>query len=250
MLEITESANIHKNGYSTAIDGSGEQSINAEILILTDNLTSVANYTYSITNLSTFGSDMLNVSITSTGTSGSFTLDGMSLSSSCSNKALTADVLNANDYYAFGSIMPGRSYTGASGHRYGFQGQEMDNEIKGNGNSVNFKYRVHDPRLGRFLSVDPLSRSYPYNSPYAFAENAVIHGRELEGLEWVLTIYSPEISEKFKTAVKHNDIYEQRRLSYYATNNTFPDDFAQRMSMDDSKDAPDIWLQLYRMIKV
>jgi hypothetical protein len=45
-------------------------------------------------------------------------------------------------------------------------------------------YRIHDPRLGRFLSIDPLFRSFPWNSPYAFAENRVIDGRDLEGREW------------------------------------------------------------------
>jgi hypothetical protein len=43
---------------------------------------------------------------------------------------------------------------------------------------------MHDPRLGRFLSLDPLSKMYPHNSPYAFAENRVIDGVELEGLEY------------------------------------------------------------------
>ncbi|MEE9371693.1 MAG: hypothetical protein V3V00_01430 [Saprospiraceae bacterium] len=74
-----------------------------------------------------------------------------------------------------------KSYVGA--YRYGFQGQEQDNEIKGNGNSVNFKYRMHDPRLGRFFAVDPLASSYPWNSTYAFSENRVIDAIELEGLE-------------------------------------------------------------------
>jgi RHS repeat-associated protein len=69
-------------------------------------------------------------------------------------------------------------------YRYGFQGQEKDDEIKGAGNSLSFAYRVHDPRLGRFLSVDPLAISYPWNSPYAFAENRVIDGMDLEGLEY------------------------------------------------------------------
>lgn len=68
-------------------------------------------------------------------------------------------------------------------YRYGFQGQERDNEWKGDGNSYNYKYRVHDPRIGRFLSIDPLAPDYPHNSPYAFAENMVIHAIELEGLE-------------------------------------------------------------------
>jgi RHS repeat-associated protein len=71
------------------------------------------------------------------------------------------------------------------GYRYGFQGQEMDNEVKGKGNSINYKYRMHDPRLGRFLSLDPLAPKYPHNSPYAFSENRVVDGIELEGLEFV-----------------------------------------------------------------
>ena len=48
---------------------------------------------------------------------------------------------------------------------------------------------MHDPRLGRFLSRDPLSKSYPWNSPYAFSENRVIDGLELEGLE-VISVHS------------------------------------------------------------
>jgi len=37
--------------------------------------------------------------------------------------------------------------------------------------------------VGRFLSIDPLVADYPWNSPYAFAENKVIQFVELEGLE-------------------------------------------------------------------
>ncbi len=67
--------------------------------------------------------------------------------------------------------------------RFGFQGQELDNEIKGKGNSVNYKYRMHSPRICRFFAVDPLTPEYPHNSPYAFSENVVINAIELEGLE-------------------------------------------------------------------
>lgn len=71
-------------------------------------------------------------------------------------------------------------------YTFGFNGQEKDNEIKGAGNSVNFKYRMEDTRLGRFFAVDPLARAFPWNSSYAFAENRVIDGVEFEGLEVVL----------------------------------------------------------------
>ncbi len=79
-------------------------------------------------------------------------------------------------------------------YRYGFQGQENDNELKGTGNSVNFKYRVHDPRIGRFLSIDPLTKEYPWNSPYAFSENRVIDGIDLEGLEYISVHHYPNVA--------------------------------------------------------
>ena len=70
-------------------------------------------------------------------------------------------------------------------YRFGFNGQESDPMINGEGNSYAFKYRIHDTRLGRFLSVDPMSASYASNSTYAFAENRVMDGVDLEGLEWL-----------------------------------------------------------------
>lgn len=64
-------------------------------------------------------------------------------------------------------------------YRYGFQGQEEDPET----GLVNYKYRMHDPRIGRFFAVDPLAGEYAWNSPYAFSENSTIRFVELEGLE-------------------------------------------------------------------
>ena len=43
---------------------------------------------------------------------------------------------------------------------------------------------MHDPRVGRFFAIDPLAPDYPWNSPYAFSENRVLDGIELEGLEF------------------------------------------------------------------
>ena len=69
------------------------------------------------------------------------------------------------------------------GYRYFFNGQEGDNEVLGEGTLHAFEYRMHDTRTGRFWSVDPLAGKFPWNSVYAFAENKVVEGRELEGLE-------------------------------------------------------------------
>lgn len=80
-------------------------------------------------------------------------------------------------------MQPGRKYTNESGYRYGFNGKENDNEVKGEGNQQDYGFRIYDPRLGRFLSVDPLTQEYPWNSTYAFAENDVIRCIDLEGAE-------------------------------------------------------------------
>lgn len=45
---------------------------------------------------------------------------------------------------------------------------------------------MHDTRIGRFWSVDPLAGKFPWNSTYAFAENRVVDGMELEGKEVLL----------------------------------------------------------------
>ncbi|MCD4793992.1 MAG: hypothetical protein K8R54_12210 [Bacteroidales bacterium] len=92
-----------------------------------------------------------------------------------------------NNYYPFGMLQPERCANTNGEYRYGFQGQEMDTEMHGEEKgkeTYNYKYRIHDPRLGRFLSIDPLVADYPWNSPYAFSENRVIDGIDLEGLEY------------------------------------------------------------------
>jgi RHS repeat-associated protein len=79
--------------------------------------------------------------------------------------------------------MPGRNFSSSS-YRYGFNGQEKDDEIKGvTGSSLEFKYRIYDSRIGKFLSVDPLSPDYPWYTPYQFAGNTPVWAYDLEGLE-------------------------------------------------------------------
>jgi RHS repeat-associated protein len=91
-----------------------------------------------------------------------------------------AVVISATDYSPFGVGLYERSWSSPE-YSYGFQGQEQDHEfLEG---AFNYKYRVEDSRLGRFFSVDPLHHKYAWNSQYAFSENQVIHGIELEGCE-------------------------------------------------------------------
>ena len=79
--------------------------------------------------------------------------------------------------------MPKRSVAAAGGYRYGFNGKENDNDVKGLGNQQDYGMRIYDPRLGKFLSVDPISKGYPWYTPYQFAGNKPIWAIDLDGLE-------------------------------------------------------------------
>lgn len=90
------------------------------------------------------------------------------------------DVLTSHDYYAFGAQMDGRGIIGSS-YRYGFNGKEGDKEMKGEGNSYDFGSRIYDPRLGRWLSTDPLQAKYADKTPYSFASDNAINRLDPDG---------------------------------------------------------------------
>ena len=85
---------------------------------------------------------------------------------------------------------------------YSFQGQEHDDEIKGEGNFINFTYRGYEPLIGRFHQLDPLTKDFPHNSPYTFSENVAINAIELEGRERRYVFNSAYLSAKALTAIK------------------------------------------------
>ena len=62
---------------------------------------------------------------------------------------------------------------------------------------------MHDPRVGRFFTVDPLYRDFPYWSPYVFSGNQVMHTVELEGLETENNLNENEVTIQEDFAVIH-----------------------------------------------
>jgi hypothetical protein len=103
-----------------------------------------------------------------------------------------SEVKSYTDFYAFGSIKPGRVFQ-LEEYRFGHQGQEKEGEISGEGSVYSYEYRMNDARIGRFFSIDPLEFLFPHNSPYAFSENRVVDAIELEGLQAV-TVRSSKTS--------------------------------------------------------
>lgn len=76
--------------------------------------------------------------------------------------------------------MPERNYS-TDNYRFGFNKKEKDNEIKGNSNSYDFGARMFDPRLSRWLSLDPMFKSYPNFSPYIAFDNNPIAFLDADG---------------------------------------------------------------------
>lgn len=94
----------------------------------------------------------------------------------------TADVIAFNDYYPYGMILPGRNGQESSAdYRYGFNGMEADDEIKGEGNSYDFGARLYDPRVGRWFSTDPKASHFAYINPFNFCENSPIIYKDPNG---------------------------------------------------------------------
>lgn len=77
---------------------------------------------------------------------------------------------------------------------------------------------MHDTRIGRFFAIDPLASKYPHNSPYAFSENRVLDGIELEGLEVFLIGGQARVSAFITGSVASGIIFDlEGNVGLYTT---------------------------------
>ena len=77
--------------------------------------------------------------------------------------------------------MVARAYNSSNQYRFGYNGKEHQDEQVGG--DYDYGMRIHDSRICRFLSVDPLNKSYPWLTPYQFAGNTPIQAIDLDGAE-------------------------------------------------------------------
>ncbi len=124
-------------------------------------------------------------------------------------RLLIPDVVAYNDYYPFGMLVPNR-HEASESYRYGFNGKEKDDELKGGeGNGINYDKRFYDPRIGRFLSIDPLEKSFPWYTPYQFAGNTPIQAIDLDGAEeyhYTLKIVKGKTQFTLTSTKTHNHV--------------------------------------------
>lgn len=124
----------------------------------------------------------------------------------------TAEVASYNNYYPFGMLMPGFNYN-AKEYRFGFNGKEMDNDFSDGitGAVYDYGFRIYDARIARFLSIDPLTKDYPWYTPYQFAGNKPICAIDLDGLEEYYVIFNIETGKETKVDIKtHKEVIADR----------------------------------------
>jgi len=114
-----------------------------------------------------------------------------------------AQILSYQQYYPFGWEMPRRKYNSGN-YRFGFNGKENDKEW-GNQLIQDYGFRLYNPAIGKFLSVDPLSPDYPWYTPYQFAGNKPIAAIDLDGLEeYLIYNYYNNNGLKTRTVIRVN----------------------------------------------
>jgi len=96
-------------------------------------------------------------------------------------------------------------------YRYGFNGKEKDQSGEFGGNTTyDYGFRIYNPAVGRFLSVDPLTKKYPWYTPYQFAGNKPVWAIDLDGLEEMLYFVDIEYKEG-STAFKKASVFREQK---------------------------------------
>ncbi len=95
-----------------------------------------------------------------------------------------AEIVKSTEYSCYGVELAGWGYINVESYRYGFNGKELDKDgMGGGGSTYDYGFRIYNPALGKFLSVDPLSAEYPWYTSYQFAGNSIIGCVDIDGLE-------------------------------------------------------------------
>ncbi|MCX2679361.1 hypothetical protein OOZ15_05345 [Galbibacter sp. EGI 63066] len=131
----------------------------------------------------------------------------------------TSEIRREQNYYPFGLEHKGYNIGmyGVKNNLKTYQGQEFTEDL--GLNTHEWKYRVSDPAIGRFWQVDPLAEDYVYNSTYAFQENKLGMGTELEGKElkkWFNQAVDG-LNRLFVEPVKNTNRRQAERAAVYGT---------------------------------
>jgi RHS repeat-associated protein len=93
-------------------------------------------------------------------------------------------------------------------YHYSFNGKENDADVKGDGNQIDYGARIYDPRLGRWLSSDPMMKKYPHLSPFHYGNNNPIITIDPDGKENIIVVGSQVHQGETDQANKMNFVHQ------------------------------------------
>jgi len=82
--------------------------------------------------------------------------------------------------------MPGRKFVSGEEYRFGFNGQEEEATSGG----YDFGARIYNPMIGKFLTRDRYAENFPEYSPYLFAGNTPISGKDVHGDSLIIVVWT------------------------------------------------------------
>ena len=144
----------------------------------------------------------------------------------------TSKSFSLKDYYPFGMVMPGRSFSSANYH-FGYQGSLKDNEIQGSGNTYSTLFRELDVRLLKWWTPDPKASSMPWISPYASMNNNPIWINDILGdSAWTISnLWNNDYIKKF------GDFVADKTADYTSGGKHFTcEDFTLTLALDFARE--------------
>ena len=99
-------------------------------------------------------------------------------------------ITQENHYYPFGLRISDLGLQNSE-NKYLYNGKEIDTEF--DLNWYHYGFRMYDPVIGRFPSLDPKADEFAWVSPYNYAENSPIANIDLWGLQANLVIYGERV---------------------------------------------------------
>ncbi|WP_338356624.1 RHS repeat-associated core domain-containing protein [Yeosuana marina] len=112
------------------------------------------------------------------------------------------DIKVYNDYYPYGMVLENRNE--AINYRFGFQGQEKDDEVKGKSNSYNTFYRQYDSRIARWTSIDPIT--HHQMSQYQSYDNNPLYWTDSRGS-------STDSTTVKKNSANHSNVPQRNKFN-------------------------------------
>jgi RHS repeat-associated protein len=130
------------------------------------------------------------------------------------------DLRSYANYYPYGMAQPNRDWVKSNNkdYRYGYNGIEEDDELKGDNNSLSTYYRLYDPRLALWLGIDPVV--HESESPYAFVSgNPILYadpsGADKEPIQEINSpISDPNKNEEIRSLAQNYTMIKYNGVEY------------------------------------